>query len=237
MPLITHTRQRVHLESAARFIETFLSTPPEDVVLAAEELRYAAQAVGKISGLIDVEDVLDVVFKDFCIVTQPELERLKKRFMKLDRCEIIIYSLARHISRCTWLLTWIAFSDGSGSIDREEFLQIPQIATNPLASRMIAIFDEDGGGTVDFQEFVGGLSAFSSRGGREEKLRCEFPSFPSLTAQDQQLQQIVDKTIMEADKDGDGKLSFEEFATMVSNTVSACLFSFVDASSHRPRVA
>jgi serine/threonine-protein phosphatase 2B regulatory subunit len=25
---------------------------------------------------------------------------------------------------------------------------------------------------VDFQEFVGGLSAFSSRGGREEKLRC-----------------------------------------------------------------
>jgi Ca2+-binding EF-hand superfamily protein len=55
---------------------------------------------------------------------------------------------------------------------------------------MIAIFDEEyvawvssffwegslryhsGGGTVDFQEFVGGLSAFSSRGGREEKLRC-----------------------------------------------------------------
>ena len=34
-------------------------------------------------------------------------------------------------------------SDGSGSIDREEFLQIPQIATNPLASRMIAIFDQE----------------------------------------------------------------------------------------------
>lgn len=36
---------------------------------------------------------------------------------------------------------------------------------------------------------------------------------------DGQLQQIVDKTIMEADQDGDGKLSFEEFAQMVSNTV------------------
>jgi Ca2+-binding EF-hand superfamily protein len=35
------------------------------------------------------------------------------------------------------------YSDGSGSIDREEFLQIPQIAGNPLASRMIAIFDEE----------------------------------------------------------------------------------------------
>lgn len=33
--------------------------------------------------------------------------------------------------------------DGSGSIDKEEFLQIPQIANNPLASRMIAIFDEE----------------------------------------------------------------------------------------------
>jgi hypothetical protein len=31
-----------------------------------------------------------------------------------------------------------------------------------------------GGGTVDFQEFVGGLSAFSSRGGREEKLKCVY---------------------------------------------------------------
>jgi serine/threonine-protein phosphatase 2B regulatory subunit len=35
---------------------------------------------------------------------------------------------------------------------------------------------------------------------------------------DNQLQQIVDKTIMEADKDGDGKISFEEFLVMVENT-------------------
>lgn len=35
---------------------------------------------------------------------------------------------------------------------------------------------------------------------------------------DQQLQQIVDKTIMEADQDGDGKIDFEEFKAMVANT-------------------
>jgi len=35
---------------------------------------------------------------------------------------------------------------------------------------------------------------------------------------DQQLQQIVDKTIMEADLDRDGKISFEEFQKMVENT-------------------
>ena len=37
-----------------------------------------------------------------------------------------------------------------------------------------------GGGTVDFQEFVGGLSAFSSRGGREEKLKCKSTLPPPL---------------------------------------------------------
>ena len=33
------------------------------------------------------------------------------------------------------------------------------------------------------------------------------------------MQQIMDKTIMEVDEDGDGKLSFEEFVQMVANTV------------------
>lgn len=35
---------------------------------------------------------------------------------------------------------------------------------------------------------------------------------------DGQLQQIVDKTIMEADKDGTGKISFEEFKRIVGGT-------------------
>lgn len=35
---------------------------------------------------------------------------------------------------------------------------------------------------------------------------------------DSQLQQIVDKTIMEADLDGDGKVSFEEFVKMVEGS-------------------
>ena len=84
--MITHARHRVHLETALRHLEAaldirkrccfsscvgvsddFVWTVADDVVLAAEELRYAASAVGKISGTIDVEDVLDVIFRDFCI--------------------------------------------------------------------------------------------------------------------------------------------------------------------------
>ncbi len=103
---------------------------------------------------------------------------------------------------------------------------------------MIAIFDEDGGGDVDFQEFVSGLSAFSSKGNKEEKLKFAFKVYDidrdgyisngelfivlkmmvGSNLKDQQLQQIVDKTIMEADLDHDGKISFAEFQKMVENT-------------------
>jgi tRNA modification GTPase len=35
--------------------------------LLAEELRIAARALGRLTGRVDVEDVLDVIFRDFCI--------------------------------------------------------------------------------------------------------------------------------------------------------------------------
>ena len=40
-----------------------------DLVLdqAAEELRMAIREVGKITGKVGIEDILDVVFSDFCI--------------------------------------------------------------------------------------------------------------------------------------------------------------------------
>ncbi len=35
--------------------------------LAAEDLRLAARALGRITGRVDVDDVLDLIFRDFCI--------------------------------------------------------------------------------------------------------------------------------------------------------------------------
>ncbi len=37
----------------------------EDVL--AEELRLAARALGRLTGRVDVEEILDVIFRDFCI--------------------------------------------------------------------------------------------------------------------------------------------------------------------------
>lgn len=45
----------------------FTDMPKDDVVLAAEELRQAANSIGRITGRVDVEDVLDVLFSQFCI--------------------------------------------------------------------------------------------------------------------------------------------------------------------------
>jgi tRNA modification GTPase len=38
-----------------------------DAALVAEDLRIAMRALGRITGRVDVEDLLDVVFRDFCI--------------------------------------------------------------------------------------------------------------------------------------------------------------------------
>ena len=35
--------------------------------MAAEELRLASSELGRITGAVDVEDVLDKLFADFCI--------------------------------------------------------------------------------------------------------------------------------------------------------------------------
>ena len=35
--------------------------------LLAEELRLAGRALGRLTGRVDVDDVLDVIFRDFCI--------------------------------------------------------------------------------------------------------------------------------------------------------------------------
>ncbi|KAI8972276.1 tRNA modification GTPase GTPBP3, mitochondrial-like protein [Pilobolus umbonatus] len=65
--LITQARHREHLEDCVLHLTSFLDMPLEDIVLSAEELRLAANALGKITGRINVEDVLDVLFSQFCI--------------------------------------------------------------------------------------------------------------------------------------------------------------------------
>ncbi|XP_043367933.1 calcineurin subunit B type 1 isoform X1 [Dermochelys coriacea] len=143
-------------------------------------------------------------------VDADEIKRLGKRFKKLDL-------------------------DNSGSLSVEEFMSLPELQQNPLVQRVIDIFDTDGNGEVDFKEFIEGVSQFSVKGDKEQKLRFAFRIYDmdkdgyisngelfqvlkmmvGNNLKDTQLQQIVDKTIINADKDGDGRISFEEFCAVV----------------------
>lgn len=65
--LVTRARHREHLEQAVGALERFERLDGLMVDLAAEELRIAAQEVGKVTGRIHVEEMLDIIFRDFCV--------------------------------------------------------------------------------------------------------------------------------------------------------------------------
>jgi tRNA modification GTPase len=66
--VVTRERHRVALRKVVEALDRALgegSAGREDIV--AEELRLAARELGRLTGRVDVEDVLDVIFRDFCI--------------------------------------------------------------------------------------------------------------------------------------------------------------------------
>lgn len=65
--LITRERQRTLLEEARLALGRSLHAVPLGDELVAEELRVAAVALGRLLGRVDVEDLLDVIFREFCI--------------------------------------------------------------------------------------------------------------------------------------------------------------------------
>ncbi|MCP4394165.1 MAG: tRNA uridine-5-carboxymethylaminomethyl(34) synthesis GTPase MnmE [Alphaproteobacteria bacterium] len=69
-PVLTRTRHRVALEECAEALEraTFAKEHiSNETELAAEDIRLAARCLGRITGKIEVEELLDVIFSNFCI--------------------------------------------------------------------------------------------------------------------------------------------------------------------------
>jgi tRNA modification GTPase len=65
--LIGRERQRTLLRQTAESLRRSTSVVEQGVELAAEEMRTAVHSLGQLLGRVDVEDVLDVIFRDFCI--------------------------------------------------------------------------------------------------------------------------------------------------------------------------
>lgn len=163
-------------------------------------------------------DLSHIEFEDV-IFTREELDRLRKRFQKID-------------------------ADSSGKIDKIEFFSIPGVANNPLGMRIMDVLDSDKNGMISFDEFINGLSIFltANKGGssvdKNEKLKFAFKIFDidndgyisngelfvvlkmmiGENISDNDLQDLVDRTITEADVEYDQRISFEEFVNVIKTT-------------------
>jgi serine/threonine-protein phosphatase 2B regulatory subunit len=82
-------------------------------------------------------------------VTTAETKRLFKRFLKID-------------------------ADKSGGIDIQELMAMESVAENPLAERIMQVFDKNRNGVIEMDEFLEGISIFSRQGAIDKKLEFIF---------------------------------------------------------------
>ena len=66
--LVTRERHRVALREAVLALDGALGLGPQGgEELIAEQIRLAIRALERLTGRVGVEDILDVIFRDFCI--------------------------------------------------------------------------------------------------------------------------------------------------------------------------
>jgi tRNA modification GTPase len=66
--ILTRERHRKALDSTKMALDRAVAENASGRLdIVAEELRVAAQTLGRLTGRVDVEDILDVIFRDFCI--------------------------------------------------------------------------------------------------------------------------------------------------------------------------
>ncbi|KAM9849388.1 5-taurinomethyluridine-[tRNA] synthase subunit GTPB3, mitochondrial [Aulostomus maculatus] len=66
-PTLTQARHRAHLQQCVAALAQYQNYRDTDLVLAAEGVRLALTSLGRITGRVGAEEILDIIFKDFCI--------------------------------------------------------------------------------------------------------------------------------------------------------------------------
>ncbi|NWW70279.1 GTPB3 GTPase, partial [Climacteris rufus] len=64
---LTQSRHSRHLGGCAAALARFGRGDSGDLAVAAEQLRLARRELGRITGQVGAEDVLDIIFRDFCV--------------------------------------------------------------------------------------------------------------------------------------------------------------------------
>ena len=151
------------------------------------------------------EDIAEI--EDITVYEPKEIKSLYKRFMRLD-------------------------AGKKGTLAVEDLLMVPEVSMNPLAGRLTSLFARDADGRINFRSFAAGLSAFSERARTDVRKRAVFRLYdvdgdgyindadlhavlrmiagkavqPAAVADE-----VVARTMAAADRDGDGRISFEDF--------------------------
>uniref|UniRef100_A0A7S3QKT9 EF-hand domain-containing protein n=1 Tax=Dunaliella tertiolecta TaxID=3047 RepID=A0A7S3QKT9_DUNTE len=128
--------------------------------------------MGQASSSLTQYDMEELIHYSRGVFNQAELGGLYKRFRALDRGR-------------------------KGYLSGEEFLLIPELSINPLAQRIVRMFE-----AVNFKEFVRLLSAFSIRAERDNRLAFMFAVY---------------------DVDGDGLIGREDMALMLRQLAGSSL--------------
>ncbi|TMS05398.1 Calcium and integrin-binding family member 2 [Larimichthys crocea] len=115
-------------------------------------------------------------------------------------------------------------------------VNMPELKENPFRSRIVESFSEDGMGNLSFNEFVDMFSVLSEMAPRELKAIYAFKIYDynvdnylckedlektlnKLTKEEltpEEVELVCEKTIEEADLDGDSKLSYSDFENMIT---------------------
>lgn len=69
-PTISQERHRTHLTNCLEYLSEYLHVSSKDrydMVIAAQQVRNAMREIGKITGQVSTEEILDIIFKTFCI--------------------------------------------------------------------------------------------------------------------------------------------------------------------------
>ncbi|XP_072011785.1 tRNA modification GTPase GTPBP3, mitochondrial isoform X2 [Engystomops pustulosus] len=83
-PTITQTRHRHHLTECLDALRRYNVHRQQDLVLSAEELRIAHRHLGVITGRVNAEEILDIIFSDFCIGKNEGHSMLQKQKLKIS---------------------------------------------------------------------------------------------------------------------------------------------------------
>eukprot|EP00598_Pedospumella_elongata_P004657 CAMPEP_0184971550 /NCGR_PEP_ID=MMETSP1098-20130426/3765_1 /TAXON_ID=89044 /ORGANISM="Spumella elongata, Strain CCAP 955/1" /LENGTH=732 /DNA_ID=CAMNT_0027493697 /DNA_START=159 /DNA_END=2357 /DNA_ORIENTATION=- len=131
--------------------------------------------------------------------------------------------------------------DKSGVVDYTEFCEILQVDPAPLCETVFRLYDYDKTGQIDAREFLIAVSNYTGAG-KEDKLKFAFMSFDEdgngvitkaellkilksnhMASHDAEVARKADTIMAQADKDGDGVITFDEFV-IVSKKFPNILF-------------